>query len=455
MPTVLIIDDEQNILVTLSRALQLEGYRTEVAGGGKVGLEKLAARSDLAAVLLDVRMPDMDGLAVLERIRTTAPGLPVIMMSGHASVETAVKAVRLGALDFLEKPLSTDKVLVTLANALALSRLAEENRELKAQMGLNARMVGQGRAMQAVHEQIRLVAPTHGRVLITGENGTGKELVARAIHEGSPRRLGPFVKLNCAAVPHELIESELFGHEKGSFTGASAQRRGKFETADAGTLLLDEVGDMPLNMQAKLLRVLQEGELERVGASETLRVDVRVLAATNQDLEAAIQAGRFRQDLYYRLAVVPIRVPPLRERPEDLPALAEHFLALACREHQRSARAFGPGALERLQAHDWPGNVRELKNTVERLVIMSPGEEIGRQDAERLLLPAPAAPATGPDADGFYRADRQLREMVERAERAFVEQALRDCQGHVTQAARQLGLERSHLYKKMKALGIK
>jgi len=457
MPNVLIIDDEQNILVTLSRALQLEGYRTEVAGGGRLGLEKVAGRPNLDAVLLDVLMPDMDGLEVLERIRAAAPELPVIMMSGHANVEVAVRAVRLGAVDFLEKPLGTDKVLVTLANALAIRRLAEENRHLRAEMGLGHRMVGTGRALQDILEQIRLVAPSNGRVLITGENGTGKELVARAIHEQSARRGGPFVKLNCAAVPQELIESELFGHEKGSFTGASSLRRGKFEVADGGTLLLDEIGDMPLAMQAKLLRVLQEGELERVGSSETLRVDVRVLAATNQDLEAAIDAGRFRQDLYYRLAVVPIRVPPLRERREDVPELAGHFLARALEEHNRRAKAFGPGSLERLAAHDWPGNVRELKNTVERLVIMTAEDEIRREDVERILQPgraaAPGAEAGG--AEGFYSPARQLREMVERAERAFIEAALRDCEGHVTQAARQLGLERSHLYKKMKALGIK
>jgi DNA-binding NtrC family response regulator len=457
MPTVLIIDDEQNILVTLSRALQLEGYRTEVAGSGKLGLEKVAGHGGLDAVLLDVLMPDMDGLEVLERIRETAPELPVVMMSGHANVEVAVRAVRLGAADFLEKPLSTEKVLVTLANALAISRLAEENRSLKAQMGLTSRMVGQSRCLQEIHEQIHLVAPSNGRVLITGENGTGKELVARAIHEESARRAGPFIKLNCAAVPQELIESELFGHEKGSFTGASSLRRGKFEAADGGTLLLDEIGDMQLAMQSKLLRVLQEGELERVGSSETLRVDVRVLAATNQDLVAAIEAGRFRQDLYYRLNVVPIRVPPLRERREDIPWLGQHFLKLACEENNRRAKTFGPGALERLGEHDWPGNVRELKNTIERLGIMAPGDTIRREDVERVMQPPRAGGTEGAasGAEGFYSPARELREMVELAERAFITRALRDCEGHVTNAAKQLGLERSHLYKKMKALGIK
>ncbi len=457
MATILIIDDEQNILVTLSRALQLEGYDTVVAGGGRVGLSRLQSRS-VDLVLLDVMLPDLDGLEVLEQIRSKAPHTPVVMMSGHATVEVAVKAVRSGAIDFLEKPLSSEKVLVTVGNALRLRRLADENRDLKKMVGLHTRMVGSSRVMQELDEQIRLVAPSNGRVLITGENGTGKELVARAIHESSQRASGPFVKLNCAAVPQELIESELFGHEKGSFTGASQMRRGKFELADGGTLLLDEVGDMPLAMQAKLLRVLQEGELERVGSSDTIRVDVRVLAASNQDLEAAIEKGRFRQDLYYRLNVIPIHLPPLRERKDDIPALAEHFLELACQENNRRLQRLTPEAVERLASHDFPGNVRELKNSIERLVIMVPADEMGPKEVDRVLsLVSQYRPTSAPRAssDAFYSRDRPLREMLADSERAMIQRALSDCDGHVTNAARQLGLERSHLYKKMKALGIK
>jgi DNA-binding NtrC family response regulator len=454
MATILIIDDEQNILVTLSRALQLEGYRTEVAGGGKVGLSKLADQpADL--VLLDVKMPDMDGLEVLEKIRESLPGLPVIMMSGHATVEIAVRAVRMGAIDFLEKPLSSEKVLVTVANTLKLHRLSEENRDLKELAGLQSRMVGESPPMQALYDQIKIVAPSNGRVLITGENGSGKELVARAIHENSLRSAGPFIKVNCAAVPRELIESELFGHEKGSFTGASQQRRGKFELADSGTLFLDEIGDMQLTMQAKLLRVLQEGEIERVGSADTMVVDVRVIAATNQDLSKAISAGRFREDLFHRLNVIPIRVPALRERKDDIPALAHHFLRLACEQNNRRMKSFAPGALQRLSDHDFSGNVRELKNSVERLVIMVPDDTIKPADVDLWLKTGPRPGDAEAAQSSFYNPDLTIKEMLANAERAFILQALQDCDGHVTNAAKQLGLERSHLYKKMKALGIK
>ena len=454
MATILIIDDEQNILVTLSRALKLEGYRTEVAGGGKVGLEKLAEQpADL--VLLDVKMPDMDGLEVLAQIRESMPGLPVVMMSGHATVEVAVRAVRMGAVDFLEKPLSSEKVLVTVANTLKLQRLFEENRDLKELAGLHSRMVGESPPMQALYDQIKMVAPSNGRVLITGENGSGKELVARAIHENSLRSSGPFIKVNCAAVPRELIESELFGHEKGAFTGASQQRRGKFELADSGTLFLDEIGDMQLTMQAKLLRVLQEGELERVGSSDTIVVDVRVIAATNQDLNQAIAAGRFREDLFHRLNVIPIRVPSLKERKGDIPELVSHFLRLACEQNNRRTKSFAPGAMERLSAHDYSGNVRELKNSVERLVIMVPDDVIQPADVDRWLNLGRQAAEGEAAGSSFYNPELTIKEMLTNAERAFILQALESCDGHVTNAAKQLGLERSHLYKKMKALGIK
>jgi len=454
MATVLIIDDEQNILVTLSRALKLEGYDSVVAGGGKIGLEKLSEQP-VDLVLLDVMMPDIDGLEVLEQIREMDAGLPVIMMSGHATVEIAVKAVRRGAIDFLEKPLSSEKVLVTVANALKMRRLVEENRDLKSLAGLQTDMVGTSKPMQSVYEQIRMVAPSNGRVLISGENGTGKELVARAIHENSLRAAEAFVKVNCAAVPRELIESELFGHEKGSFTGASQQRRGKFELANGGTLFLDEVGDMPLPMQAKLLRVLQEGELERVGSSETMHVDVRVIAATNQDLPAAIKEGAFREDLFYRLNVVPIHLPPLRERKGDILELAEHLVKVACEQNNRRPKTFAPGALDALSEHDFPGNVRELKNSIERLVIMVPADEITPTDVGRWLGPGIQSAARPAAGDDFYSEDLALKEMMAESEKSFILRALEDCDGHVTNAAKQLGLERSHLYKKMKALGIK
>jgi DNA-binding NtrC family response regulator len=454
MATILIIDDEQNILVTLSRALKLEGYQTEVAGGGRIGLEKLD-KQPFDLVLLDVQMPDLDGLEVLQQIKDNSPDLPVIMMSGHATVEIAVKAVRIGASDFLEKPLSSEKVLVTIANSLKLHRLIEENKDLKDLAGIQSSMVGESPSMKAMYQQIQLVAPSNGRVLITGENGSGKELVARAIHENSDRQDKPFVKVNCAAVPHELIESELFGHEKGAFTGASQQRRGKFELAHTGSLFLDEVGDMPLPMQAKLLRVLQEGELERVGSTETMTVDVRVIAATNQDLSAAIASGKFRQDLFYRLNVIPIQVPPLRERRQDIPVLANHFLKIACKQNNRRPKHFSPEALEHLGQQDFPGNVRELKNSIERLVIMVVEDEIQEKHV-RSWLNLGGLPATTVDNDNpFYTTSASLKEMLANTERACIEKALRDCEGHVTNAAKQLGLERSHLYKKMKALDIK
>lgn len=455
MATILIVDDEHNILVTLSRALKLEGYQTETAESGQKCLDKLTSCS-VDLVLLDVRLQDMDGLSVLERIRGTWPHLPVVMMSGHATVEVAVKAVQIGALDLLEKPLSTSKVMITVTNALKMSRLTEENRDLKAIADLQTEMVGNSPPMQALYQQIRLAAPSNGRVLITGESGTGKELVAHAIHENSLRAKGPFIKVNCAAVPNELIESELFGHEKGSFTGASQQRKGKFELADSGTLFLDEIGDMPLSMQAKLLRVLQEGEFERVGSGQTLHVDVRVIAATNQQLDAAIADGAFRRDLFYRLNVVPIQVPALRQRKEDISILAEHFLRLACKQNGRRLKIFAEGTLDLLARHGYPGNVRELKNSIERLVIMVPDETIKPADIDRLLsISAFPAEPEAQDPSTFYQPGLHLREMLLKAERALVCKALDDNNGHITNTAKLLGLERSHLYKKMKILGIR
>ena len=446
--TVLLVDDERNILLTLGRALSLEGYATETAAGGREALEKIAALP-VDVVVMDVRMPDLDGLTVLQRAREARPGLPVIIMSGHGSIETVRQAFRLGAFDYLEKPITEkEKLVAAVRNALRLRDLAEENAALRREAGL-ADMLGDGPAMQRLRELVQRTAPSEGRVLVTGENGTGKELVARAIHEGSRRRAGPFVKLNCAAVPAELIESELFGHEKGAFTGAFTARKGKFELADHGTLFLDEVGDMPPAMQAKVLRVLQEGEFERVGGGVTLRCDVRVIAATNRDLPSEVAAGRFREDLYYRLAVVPIHVPPLRERKEDVPALATAFLAEASERNGRRAMRLGRDALAALQANDWPGNVRELRNLVERIAILCDGPEIGAADVAAVL---PGARRPRPDR---FREGVPLKDLLEEAEREIVLAALERHGDNMAETARALGLERSHLYKKLRALGIR
>jgi nitrogen regulation protein NR(I) len=462
--TVLIVDDEKNILLTLKRALELADYQVEVAGGGHVALDVLAAKP-VDVVLMDVRMPDMDGLDVLRRMHELRPNLPVVMMSGHGTIETAVKATQLGARDFLEKPIETARLLVALRNALEHSQLQAAVAELKGSLG-QFEMVGEGPAMQKLYGLIKKTAPSEGRVLITGENGSGKELIARAIHSHSRRSKGPFVKLNCAAVPAELIESELFGHEKGAFTGAVTARRGKFEQADGGTLFLDEVGDMPANMQAKLLRVLQEGEFERVGGSETLKVDVRVLAATNKDIQRAIDKNEFREDLYYRLNVVPLHVPPLRDRKEDIPSLVKAFLAESCVRNGYRAKTLSPSALAAFQAYDYPGNVRELKNLVERLAILSEGPEIAIDDAV-MVMPAPrarsgASTSSTPTSNSApaARVDRfkpgvTFREQVEQAEREIIIGALAATRDNVTEAARMLDLERGHFYKKMKALGMR
>ncbi len=446
--TILVVDDEKNIQVTLSRALTVEGYAVETASGGREALEKLAA-APVDAVVMDVRMPDLDGLAVLEKARQARPDLPIVIMSGHGSLDTVRQAFKLGAFDYLEKPITEkEKLLVAVRNALAMRTLAEENAALRREAG-RFEMIGSGAAMRKLQDTIRRAAPSEGRVLVTGENGTGKELVARALHEGSRRRDRPFVKLNCAAVPAELIESELFGHERGAFTGAIAARKGKFELADGGTLLLDEVADMPPAMQAKVLRVLQEGELERVGGHQTLRCDVRVVAATNRDLAEEVRAGRFREDLFYRLNVVPIHAPPLRERKEDVPELAARFLAEACERNGRRPMALARDAVGTLQAHDWPGNVRELRNLVERIAILCDGPEISADDVAA-VLPG----ARRPRADRF-RAGASFHELVEEAEREIILGAL-DAHGeNVSDTARTLSLERSHLYKKMRALGIK
>jgi DNA-binding NtrC family response regulator len=448
--TVLVVDDEKNILLSLHQALQLEGYKTELAGSGQLALDVLSARP-VDAVLMDVKMPDLDGLTVLRRIQELNPKLPVIMMSGHGNIDTAVKATQLGARDFLEKPIARERLLVALRNALDHHAVVEELEQLKATAS-RYDMVGKSKVMEKLYALIRRTAPSEGRVLITGENGSGKELIARALHAHSRRKAGPFVKLNCAAVPHELIESELFGHEKGAFTGAVSVRRGKFELAHEGTLFLDEVGDMPPAMQAKLLRVLQEGELERVGGAETLRVDVRVIAATNKELDSEIKEGRFREDLYYRLNVVQIHTPPLRDRREDLPDLVSAFMAEACQRNGRRPLKVSSEALGVLSGYEYPGNVRELRNMVERLAILCEGPSVGQAEAEA-LLPAHRSETVSPPPRG--RADRTFRDQVEDAEREIILFALAYTRDNVTEAARLLDLERGHFYKKMKALGLR
>lgn len=445
----LVVDDEPSILTTLQRALTLEGYSVDVAGGVGIADEKLKRRSyDLC--LFDVQLPDGDGLSLLAKLRAAKSEVPVIMMSGHATIDTAVKATRLGALNFLEKPINTDALLIAVETALRLQRAEAEARELRLATGVTGDLVGESAAINKLVEQVARAAKSAASVLVTGERGTGKELVARAIHQLSPRAKGPLEKLNCAALPSELIESELFGHEAGAFTGATKQRRGKFERANGGTLFLDEVGDMPLAMQAKLLRVLQEREIERVGGSETIKVDTRVVAATNRDLVKACDEGSFRADLYDRLNVVPLHLPPLRARREDVPLLARHFLELAARSNDRPGMRIEDDAIQVLVAYSFPGNVRELKNLTERLVILTPDDVIRAADV-RTCLPG----GSSPKAQGLYRPGVPFRVLVEEAERQILHDALVHHGGQMAKAARALDLERSHLYKKARALGLR
>jgi two-component system nitrogen regulation response regulator NtrX len=440
VPTILIVDDEANIRSSLKGALGREGYQVDDASDLPGARTLLVEAYDV--VLLDVGFPQGSGLDLLAEIRASAPATTVIMMSGHATIETAVRATRLGAFDFLEKPIALERLLVLLRNASAAVALRAENRRLQESWAVP--LVGRSSAIRKLLDEIALAGPAPSRVLIRGEHGTGKELVARALHAASPRREMPFVAVNCSAIPEELFESELFGHERGSFTGATQARRGRFEEAHGGTLLLDEVADLSARAQTKLLRVLQEGELSRVGGSRAIRVDVRVVAATNRDLAAAVSASAFREDLYFRLAVIPITVPPLRDRIEDLPLLVDHFLGQLAKEIGRRAPAFAPEALEELRRYPFPGNVRELRNLVERLIIMNPGVRIGPEQVEA-VLPELAEPAekSSPLADAVRAFERQQVEAAVRAEG-----------GNMTRAAERLGLERSHLYKKMKQLGM-
>ena len=439
---VLIVDDEESIRRSLAGLLADEGYEAVTARDGDQALAALRADPPPALVLLDIAMPGRDGLEVLEQIHAIAPDLPVVMMSGHGTIETAVRATKLGAYDFVEKPLSADKLLLTLEHALRHAGLARENRVLRAEALHAHEILGTSEVIRRLKEQIALAAPTNGWVLITGENGTGKELVARQIHLQSRRAERPFVEVNCAAIPEELIESELFGHEKGAFTGAIAQKRGKFELAHTGTIFLDEIADMSLKTQAKILRILQEHKFERVGGTETIEVDVRVIAATNKSLEKEIAAGRFREDLYYRLAVIPFRVAPLRERREDIPVLVSAFAREFCAESGVREKTIQPRAMSLLQSYPWPGNVRELRNLVERLVLMTPGPRIGIDDLPDSIRSIETRESA--DGEGLEGARRAF-------EREYLLARLREHGWNVSRTAEAIGIARESLSRKIRS----
>jgi two-component system nitrogen regulation response regulator NtrX len=445
-PRLLLIDDDPNTLASLSRAFRLAGYEATVCDSAARALELIRAEH-FDMIFSDVVMPGKDGISLLEDLKAAGVTTPVVMISGQASVETAVRATRLGAVDFLEKPISTEKLLVTIENVLRLRRLEDENRDLRGRLGKHE-MIWSGAAMERLMAQVERVAASESRVAIQGETGTGKELIARTIHQKSARHAGPFVTLNCAAVPAELIESELFGHEKGSFTGAATRHVGKFEQAAGGTLFLDEIGDMPLVMQSKLLRVLEEGEIERVGGDKPIAVDARVVVATHRNLEEMVRQGSFRADLYHRIYVFPIALPPLRERAEEIPALAEYFAAQVASQNSWRPKHFSPESIEILQRYAWPGNVRELRNVVERVLLLSAGEIITAEEVN-LALPAPR------NGEGASSAGSgPLTQRLESFEREVLLAELRRHHHHMTNTARALGLERSHLYKKCQQLGI-
>jgi two-component system nitrogen regulation response regulator NtrX len=453
--SILVVDDEAGVRGSLVGILGDEGYPTEAVDSGEACLALLETRRfDL--ILLDVWLPKMDGLETLSRIRAIDPEVPVIVISGHGSIETAVKAVRMGAQDFVEKPLALEKILLVVKNALRQRRLEAENRALKEKVEHRWVMVGESAAIHALRADIAQAAPSNGRVLIFGENGTGKELVARNIHYQSLRASGPFVEVNCAAIPEELIESELFGHTRGAFTGALTAKKGKFELADGGTLFLDEVGDMTLKTQAKVLRVLQESKLEPVGGTASVTVDVRVIAATNKNLEEEIRKGTFREDLFFRLNVIPFHVPALRERRDDIPLLARHFIAELSAEYGKRAKELTPEALDILVGQPWPGNVRELRNTIERLVIMTPGDRIEPRHLPGSVVvgTAPADPqlaAVGVGGTGSFPSLLAAREDFEKR---YIWKKYQECGGNMSRTSEALQVERSNLYRKMKAYGL-
>lgn len=449
MARILIIDDEESVGIALRQLFEYEGHRVHISENGPGGLiDYPEFRPDVT--FLDVKMPRMDGLEVLDRIREADPAAVVVMISGHGTIGTAVEATRKGAFDFLEKPLDTDRLLVTLRNALTVRGLAESVDRLIGPIEIRHDIVGGSRVLRAVLDRIDMVGPTDARVLITGENGTGKELTARALHRRSRRAGHPFVEVNCAAIPAELIESELFGHVRGSFTGAVSDHTGKFEQAHRGTLFLDEIGDMSPTAQAKVLRALQEGDVTRVGGTKPVKVDVRVIAATNKDLDEQIRKGEFREDLLHRLNMVTMRVPPLRERRDDIPMLVAHFAELAPKRYGVPSRSFDAEALDALAALSWPGNVRELKNAVVRLMLLSEGEAVGCGDVERFV----AGGGGVTDAPEGMMGLRTLSEFKDAAERAFIDARLRECEWNVSEAARRMGMPRSNLYKKIQRHGL-
>jgi DNA-binding NtrC family response regulator len=443
----LIVDDDANTLASLSRAFRLSGHEATVCDNPVKALEMIKAEK-FDVIFSDVVMPVMDGLSLLEQIKAAGVTTPVVMMSGQAHIEMAVKATRLGALDFLEKPISTDKLLLTVQNALQLERLKQENKQLRQQLG-GSGIVFTGEKMRKLLAQVDRVAASETRVCILGETGTGKELIARTIHEKSQRHAGPYITLNCAAVPAELIESELFGHEKGSFTGAASRHVGKFEQAHEGTLFLDEIGDMPLTMQAKLLRVLEQGEVERIGGDKPIKVSVRVVVATHRKLEEQVKQGHFRQDLFHRIFVFPVVLPPLRERPEDIPALAAHFAAQIVKQNGWKDITFSAEALLALQAHAWPGNIRELRNVVERLLLFAESDTVTPATVQAAL-----PMQLGSDVGVTLSGTGTLAERVDQLERQIILEEIKRNNQNVTNTAKALGLERSHLYKKCQQLGI-
>jgi len=447
----LLIDDDPNTLASLARAFRMSGHEATVCDNALRAIE-LIRSEPFDLILSDVVMPGKTGMELLQELKQAGVKTPIVLISGQANIEMAVKATRLGALDFLEKPLSTDKLLLTVENGLKLSRLEDENRELRVRLGKHE-LVGSGPAMSRLQAQIDRVAPSETRVCILGETGTGKELVARAIHEKSPRHENAFVTLNCAAVPAELIESELFGHEKGAFTGATGKHLGKFEQAEGGTLFLDEIGDMPVPMQAKLLRVLEEGEVERVGGDKPIKVNVRVIVATHRNLEELVKKNEFRRDLFHRVFVFPLTLPPLRERPEDFPALVAHFARQVAKQNGWKEKVFSEEAIAELCRYNWPGNVRELRNIVERLVLLA-SEDLVRTEDVRLALPKSEDAAVAGAVTVAARGQGTLEERTQEFEREVLLAEIRRHNFHMTNVAKALGLERSHLYKKCQQLGI-
>jgi two-component system nitrogen regulation response regulator NtrX len=447
--TILVVDDEESICQSLRAILRDEGYQVLVAGSGEDAI-KIVEEEMPQLILLDIWLPGMDGLETLKAIKKINPQMLVIIMSGHGTIETAVKATKLGAFDFIEKPLSLDKIIILVNNAISLIRLQEENVLLKEKVSHQYELTGTSPAITELKEMISIVAPTNAWILIMGENGTGKELVARSIHHLSLRSHKDIVEVNCAAIPEELIESELFGHEKGSFTGATEKKRGKFDLAHEGTIFLDEVADMSLKAQAKILRILQEKKFERVGGNKLIDMDVRVLAATNKDLEEEMKEGRFRQDLYYRLHVIPLVVPPLRERKEDINPLIERFILDFTSKEGLEPKTLTDDALSLLMKHDWPGNVRELKNIIERLIILTPSDEITAKDIPSLNIKEESEPAFGAQA----AAGDSLKDAKMDFERQFILKKLEENEGNISKTADAIGLERSNLHKKLKVLKI-